>query len=106
MRKATDQRDALFMLTTQGCGLMPDIKSRQQFQITGQYAQLPNVIYKAWDSSMQQAVTLCCKVLLRTEICATLYCAAKYYSGTTLYYKVLLRYYKVLLEYYKVLLQY
>ena len=56
MRKATDQRDALFMLTTQGCGLMPDIKSRQQFQITGQYAQLPNVIYKAWDSSMQQAV--------------------------------------------------
>ena len=45
---------------------------------------------------MQQAVTLCCKVLLRTEICATLYCAAKYYSGTTLYYKVLLRYYSVL----------
>ena len=43
-------------LTTQVCGLMPHIKSPQQFQITGQYAQLPNVIYKAPDSSMQQAV--------------------------------------------------
>ena len=43
-----------------------------------------------------------CKVL--KSVTPVLFCTTKYYSSTTLYYKVLLQ--KVLLQYYKVLVQY